>query len=163
MFEIIVLALFIIVSLIAGIVLLFKKKVHPVIGIPVFLLCLITFFIGIPLEILWVYNYQIDKGAKAFIRSVVKNPPNPGVISYSSDATPDEQKQMRDAIKAFPKCNYKVDLSTIWPGGDYFCYDIYFDDGKIFFVIVDVQGGKYAFHKIGGATEVKSEMKPQDK
>lgn len=145
----VILTLLNVVLLISGIMFLFRKKLNPAIRVPSFLLCAVVFLPCLLWEGILVRNDQKERGSIAFIKNIIENQLNPQfIVSYSSDITSDEKKQAQDAISNFPRCNYKVNWDDIWPGGEFFLFRIFFNDGKTFLVSVDVRGGKYAIRRL---------------
>lgn len=135
--------------LVLGFLLVFKIKSRPAIRNLLLFLCAILFVAGTFWDFILLRDDWIDRGARAFIQNIIDNAPKNVAIPYSSAiATEDEKKEILLALHSVPECDYEIELQTIWPGGNFFLYDVTFKNGQACVMMIDVRGKEYTIYRM---------------
>jgi hypothetical protein len=146
---IVLLSLINIAFLITGIMLVRRMKTRSAARFFFLFLCTILFLVGTFWDYILIRDDWTDRGARTFIKNLIDNAPNNASLPYSSKiTTEDEKKEILAAVNSFPKCDYKIELQTIWPGGDFFLYDVYFENGQACVMDIDVRGKEYTIYSM---------------
>ncbi|HOQ06120.1 MAG TPA: hypothetical protein PKY88_13015 [Anaerohalosphaeraceae bacterium] len=145
----ILLVLIHLVLLITGIMLVWRMKSRPALRNSLLILFAILFLLGVLWDFILVRNAWIDRGARTFIKNIINNAPNNVSIPYSSAITSEDvKKEIQTALNSVPRCDYKLELQTIFPGGDFFLYDVSFENGQACVMMIDVRGEQYTIYRM---------------